>query len=552
MLEKKTVKGSIVGDLFDSMAFFKPYYLRNRADIVPYLIFTVFHKGAAVITPILLKLLMDTVTRHTDFRKFTYYSLLNVAAFALFLLFLTLRYYYKEKVEAKITSQLKADLLAKILGADYREIQSREVGYFIKRISSDADNVSDLIVYDPALFFINLVYVAFVLLIMVKLSFVLFVLLLLLVPPFVYFSNRLVPRIKAVKSDIFGKEEKISSFAEEAVSGNYHIKINNLSHFFVKRYADFIKQYLLAKLKYAKADILYDVFLFTGTMNLSNLIIYIIGGYFVFMKMLTIGSLFAFSLYFSQAWGPLEFYMDFPKKLRVEILSLKRIKEMLDLADQRTGEKKIEGNIKYIEFKNVSYSANGKEILKNVNLKIKKGEKVGIIGANGSGKTTLANLLVRLIEPTEGNILINGTDYRETDINSLLEKIILIPEEPYIFGISVKENIEPEKADIKNRGLLYKTGILEIMEKSGALQGDGKNNLSGGEKKIIQFMRGIERNGEVYVLDEPLAFVDKTFRAAVKEFIRSEFSDKTLVVITHTNEFDTIFDRVYRIDKHSN
>ncbi|ACI18208.1 hypothetical protein COPRO5265_1572 [Coprothermobacter proteolyticus DSM 5265] len=537
----------ILADFRFILDFFKPYYSKHRMYIVLCVLFTAFHKLVAVALPILIKLLVDTIEKGTNFKEFVFYAELNILGLVVFLVVLFLRYYFEKRTETSISADLRQDMLQHILDADYLSVTKEETGYFLERQSADLQNINDLIVHDPVLFFIDFFYVGAIAVIMIKLNAVLFVALLALFPLFFVIARIILPKMKAVKSHVLKTEEEINSFTEESVSGAYHIKANNAENIFERRLSNLLSKYLGLNLSYATLDILYDLILFTGIMNVANLIVYILGGYYVFKGTFTVGSLFAFAIYFSNLWEAMEFYTQFPKELKISMLSVNRIRELLSIPQEQEGKVTLSEPIESIQFEDVSFSYDSRMVLNNVNLIIRRREKIGIVGPNGSGKSTFCNLLMRIITPSRGNIFINGIDYKTFTKESLRNKIILVPQEPYIFSGTLEENVTLFGSGAKKRfGSIDVETILRNKHCTILTKNLG-SKLSGGEKKLIQLLRGINRNGDVYILDEPLAFVDKDYADLVLQLIKSGFDDKTLIIISHLTNLSDFCDRTYVI-----
>jgi len=159
---------------------------------------------------------------------------------------------------------------------------------------------------------------------------------------------------------------------------------------------------------------------------------------------------------------------------------------------------------------------------------------------------------MRIITPSSGNIFINGIDYKTFTKESLRNKIILVPQEPYIFSGTLEENVTLFRSGTKKRfGTIDVETILKDKHRDIPTKNLG-SKLSGGEKKLIQLLRGINRNGDVYILDEPLAFVDKDYADLVLQLIKSEFDDKTLIIISHLTNLNDFCDRTYVVTTEGN
>ena len=195
-----------------------------------------------------------------------------------------------------------------------------------------------------------------------------------------------------------------------------------------------------------------------------------------------------------------------------------------------------------IEFKNVVFGYDNKKILKNFNYTIKNKEKVAIMGRSGSGKTTIMKLLIDLHEINSGEILVDGVNIKNIDTNYLREKIIYINQKTVLFNRTIIENMKygTDKNDKDVYDLLNKYELMVIFNKLPnsikTNSGVNGNNLSMGMQKIVMLVRGILKDGIIYIFDEPLTSLDSKTRNKVINMLMGELKDKTLLVITHDKE----------------
>ena len=218
------------------------------------------------------------------------------------------------------------------------------------------------------------------------------------------------------------------------------------------------------------------------------------------------------------------------------ILDIEHIdKKNKDLTSKKTFKK-------YIEFNNVffKYNTEGKNILKNINIKINKGEKIALVGSSGAGKTTFANLLLDFYNPISGEILIDKQNYNDISTYSLRKIIGLVPQEPILFNDTVKNNISygQQKVD-DNR--IYRAAknanifdFIESMEnKFDSIVGERGVNLSGGQKQRISIARAILRDPEILILDEATSSLDSESELKVQKAIDNLIKDRTVIMIAH-------------------
>ncbi len=211
------------------------------------------------------------------------------------------------------------------------------------------------------------------------------------------------------------------------------------------------------------------------------------------------------------------------------------IYEPEDLVDE-----KIEFNEK-IELKNVTFSYDNRNIiLDNINLVIKKGEKIGLVGESGSGKSTLVDLIIGLYRPLSGGIYIDGIELNNKNIKSWRKKIGYIPQSVYLFDGTVAENVAFEEDEINEdrvREVLKQANILDFLEKyqNGIYTkvGEGGIKLSGGQKQRIAIARALYSNPQVLVLDEATSALDSETEEKIMKEIYEIGKDKTMIIIAH-------------------
>ncbi len=201
------------------------------------------------------------------------------------------------------------------------------------------------------------------------------------------------------------------------------------------------------------------------------------------------------------------------------------------------GEEKIEFKEK-IELKNLSFSYDNYEVLNNINLIIKKGEKIAFTGESGAGKTTLVDLIIGIYKPTKGKILIDNTELNDKNIKSWRKKIGYIPQQIYLFDGTVGENVAfgrvyDEKKIIES---LKKAKIWDFFESKDGLNtkvGEGGIMLSGGQKQRVAIARAIYGDPEILVLDEATSALDYETEKEIIEEIYEIGKDKTMIIIAH-------------------
>jgi len=196
-----------------------------------------------------------------------------------------------------------------------------------------------------------------------------------------------------------------------------------------------------------------------------------------------------------------------------------------------------------IEFKNLNYKFPGeaKYVLKNINLKVQKGEKVGFVGTSGSGKTTLMNTLLRFIEEESGEISVDGVKLNEANLNNWRKLIGYVKQDIFILDGSIKENIAFGDTEVNERRLLRaitQASLSELVKSLpdgvNSVVGEKGSRLSGGQRQRIGIARALYRDAEILVFDEATSALDNETEAEVTEAIdKLSDTNKTIFVIAH-------------------
>ena len=305
--------------------------------------------------------------------------------------------------------------------------------------------------------------------------------------------------------------------------------------------------------------------------SLSTLIIYLVGGWTICTEWsavqadpaaatMTLGTLTAFLFYMNMFLRPVHQLAHMDEQLNRAATSAQRIFEVLDTepsiytkADAHNADV-IEGRI---ELRNISFSYDGvNKVLKNISLTIEPGEMVGLVGPSGAGKTTMVNLICRFYDVIEGQILIDGVDIRDYDINELRHKIGMVLQEPFLFHGPIWENIaygmpeaSLEQIITAARAANANNFIVNFPDGYDTMVGERGQTLSGGERQRISISRAILHNPSLLILDEATSSVDTETEETIQKALDGLTANRTTIAIAHRLSTLRKADRLVVIDK---
>lgn len=345
------------------------------------------------------------------------------------------------------------------------------------------------------------------------------------------------------KSKIMQKSQSaISTFVQDSFSGIRVIKFFAKEKYIEKNYGIKVKDYQDKALDLAKTEAyFFTIILFV--IGLLNVVILLIGGQKYMSNELSVGKIADFFLYINILIWPFSMVGWVTSVNQRAEASMARINEFLDMKTEIINHNHeiypIKGDI---EFRNVSYTYpnTGIRALENLSFKIEAGKSLAIMGKTGSGKSTIALLLARLIDPTEGEIFIDGKNLKEHNLDNYRNYIGYIPQESFLFSDTIENNIgfaidQPsielveeyaKKADVHKN-------IVEFKDQYKTMVGERGVMLSGGQKQRIAIARALIKQPKILIFDDSLSALDTETEENILQNIENEIQSCTSIIITH-------------------
>jgi len=376
--------------------------------------------------------------------------------------------------------------------------------------------------------------------------------------PFLSLSIYYVSSIINKRSDLIQKQiSKLSSISQEVYSGirviKSYVKENKFQHYFDDQSEDFKNK----SLDLARVNALFHPLMIL-LVSLSTLLTIYIGGVLVAKGEITTGNIAEFVIYINMLTWPITSVGWIASIIQQAEASQKRINEMLRVSPEITNPVKESVDLKgEVEFRNVSfvYPDTGVRALNNFSFKVKRGEKLAILGRTASGKSTIADLLLRFYDVSEGQILVDGKDIRELDIYNLRDKIGYVPQDVFLFSESIRNNIAFGKTDATEAELeecaekaAIKNDIMDLPRQFDTMVGERGVTLSGGQKQRVSIARALIKNPDIIVLDDCLSALDANTEYKILKYLDESLSDKSSIIITHRISNLIEFDKIIVIE----
>jgi ATP-binding cassette subfamily B protein len=357
----------------------------------------------------------------------------------------------------------------------------------------------------------------------------------------IFYVNNVINR----KSDaIQSKLSDLTSFVQEAFSGIRVIKAFAAEKESETAFEEMGEDYRNKQLDLAKTDAVFFPLMFFLT-GLSTLITIVAGGFEVLNGRASLGNIAEFVIYVNMLTWPVTSLGWTSSLVQRAAASQARINEFLNTKPeiQSTNLSEFTFN-EFIQFENIglTYTEKSEKALKNINFTLKKGESLAILGNTGSGKTSIANLLLRLLEPTEGRILIDGIDLKNINLGSYRRSIGYVPQEVFLFSDSILNNISfglatnhqnLEKIKNASNEAALTENIKNFKEGFSTVIGERGVSLSGGQKQRVAIARAFIKNPEILIMDDCLSALDTLTESIILENLQLIMKGKTSFIISH-------------------
>ncbi len=456
----------------------------------------------------------------------------------------------------KVEFDMRNEILQKLMSLPQRFYAKYSSGEIYVRATEDVNKVREY--YGPVIMYsINtLTRAAFVITMMYIVSSDLMFWALIPLPFISIFAYWITGYIHKHSTIIQEQYSRLSGQANETFSSIRLIKAYNRIDNEQSKFEALSEDYRKKKLRLDMIESLFHPSL-NFLIGISLLIVIWQGGMMVIEGSLTIGNIAEFLIYVAYLTWPVAALGYTTNRFQKSLASWNRIAEVLDrpVEIESINDIKDDGAFKGdIEFKNVSFAYPDTEskVLKDVSFKIRAGEQIAFVGRTGSGKTTLVQLIPRLFDPTEGEVLIDGRNVKEVELDQLRASIGFVPQDTFLFSDTIGENISfgsehatPEMIENAAEKAQVRDNILDFEKKFETILGERGITLSGGQKQRTAIARALIKDPRILIFDDSLSAVDTKTEEAILSHLKNELSGRTTIMISHRISTIKNADRIY-------
>lgn len=491
------------------------------------------------------------------FRLFVDYNLANATGGIINVLIFFIAYFGKivvgiiifyhqrvlcSKLGVKITYQLRKKLNDHLQSLSLSFFNKRNAGELIERVTNDTNNVQEFISHfmsNAVVQGLKIIALIVIMLIMDwKLALVSFVFL----PFVVLFAKTFWPHIRRIYHRQWRKTDKMQNKLQDVLSGVRIVKTYGKEADEINAFCQLNNE--LAQVQEKNERFFASFFpLLTLTISLSTYLIIYLGGLNVLGGRMSTGELMQFIAYANMLVGPISWMTFLPRRIIRMTTSMERIYDVLDEEPEIVSgvdcvNNQIQGDI---SFKNVTFGYRSYEpVLEEISLDVKKGEMIGLVGPSGAGKSTFINLVMRLYDPNEGSVLVDGVDLKDYDIAEYHNQIGVVLQENFLFAGTVLNNIRFAKPNASLEEIIKAAKaanahefICKLPDGYNTYIGEKGHNLSGGEKQRIAIARAILNDPKILILDEATSALDTESEYQVQQALERLRKGRTTFAIAH-------------------
>lgn len=518
-----------------------PYFKREKKALIILIIISLIISIFNSFGPALMAKVLDYATSSRLDEALKY--LLFVVGLALVIDFFDKIVFIRNytKIQESITNNIKKDVISSYFEIDNKELLKTSSGIFLTRITSDPDNIIDA--FDAVRGnFTKILSNIFVFIYIFHINFVLGTITVIGTISVYLVEKSAMDKWNAYRKRRNKLRDRNTTVINEGLKGTHDIKLLNIVEHFKNKVSGNLDELCNDTVGSIKVDSGY-VFLRTIVVYAFTAVLIVLSIYFVKFDVIKVSSLIAIFMYKDRLFTSILYLAWTERQLKEFALSAERIFEVIDHSKfklEHYGNKRVNELSGKIEFKNVYFKYEKDSVLKGVSFNIEPKDTVAIVGKSGSGKTTIVNLISKIYEVDKGSILLDGNNINDLDKYSIRNNISVISQKPYLFNMTIKENLllvspNASQKQIENVCKICELHdyIMNLPKKYNTLVGEGGVTLSGGECKRVAIARALLMKTNIILFDEATSALDNETQENIQKAINNISSEYTMIIIAH-------------------
>ncbi|HRG78365.1 MAG TPA: ABC transporter ATP-binding protein [Cyclobacteriaceae bacterium] len=501
-----------------------------------------------LLTPLRPLLIQYTLDAHVAAGK--YWDMVNVMLLILALLVLqsVVQYvhtYISGRIGQYVIRDIRIQLYQHIINLRLRFFDKTPIGRLVTRTISDVETLADVFSEGLAAMAGDLLQIVFILIFMFLTDWRLALVSLSTIPLMLLSTYVFKEKIKVAFNDVRNAVANLNSFVQEHLTGMNIVQMFGSEKREFEKFNEINKEHRDANLRSVLYySVYYPVAEIIAAMGIGLLVWYGAKGVINQEQTgITIGTLMAFIMYIQMFFRPIRMIADRYNTLQMGIVSSSRIINLLDdqtdvMANGSYKPQVVKGDV---SFEHVWFAYNDSNyVLKDVNLEIRSGETVALVGATGAGKSSIINLLNRFYEINRGTIRVDGVDIKEYDLGILRKNIGVVLQDVFLFSDSIRYNITLGNPEVTDEMILHAADLVGARKFIDRLPGgldynvmERGSTLSVGQRQLLSFIRAMVYDPKILVLDEATSSVDSETEGMIQEAISKMMTSRTSVVIAH-------------------
>ena len=450
--------------------------------------------------------------------------------------------YLFDLVSVQITCEIRKTVFQHVQKLPLRFFDNSNTGELLARLKDDVDKFFSVTGFVGMLIIESVIHVGAVLYCMFRISPRLTIVPLLVMPLVAWSAIRLESGLGVIYDKISEANAKLNTIAQENLAGVRTVKAFAREDFETRKFQNQNNEYYMLNMSQARCLAKHQPNI-TFLTRIMIFLILLFGGIMVMNGELTLGNLGAFAEYGNNILWPMEIIGWLSNEIASAYASNKKLRTIMEETSEiREPETPCEPAVYQgeLEFKHVSFSVDGKEILKDISFHLKPGKTLGIMGMTGAGKSSVVNLIERFYDPVDGTILLDGVDIRQIPLKTLRQSFALVMQDVFLFSDTISENIKIGKrdriqAETVEAAASYACAhnfIDRLTDGYETIIGERGVGLSGGQKQRISIARAIAKETPILILDDSTSALDMETEYAIQQELE-QMNQTAKIIIAH-------------------